>query len=178
MPYTYHNNPILIPRHAEVSAVFRDRDGVLGEVIQEVLDNVEPWEKGEDPIETFDLPHRIGSRVVALTAAEKPLWAINPHHKARQPGLSPFITLLPTDGRNSVDIGTLELSGTIEKPILTRVYPGDYMPPLPWMASAPKADGGRPACVDYWQSHAFVLRAANGPEMLMDTPPEWYEVPA
>ena len=164
----------MIPRHAEVSAAFHDRNKIFRDVVQRIFDSIEPWEVGEDPIETFLLPRRIGARAVLLATTEAPLWGVNPHHKARRPDLSPYIGLDSVDPRNTTKTATLELTGTVERPILTRAYPGEYMPPLPWMSSARKADGGRQACIDYWNSHAYILRDSNPPHELTNEPPEWY----
>jgi len=173
MSYFYRGTEVIIPRGAEITTAFY-YDGAFGSLVQQTLDEIEPWEKDEDPIETFDLPRLIGARVVELATSEEPIWGVNPHHKARQPGLSPFITLDPADYRNRTDIATLELAGTVESPVLTRVYPGDYMPPLPWMRSAPRADGGLEVCEDYWNHHAFILRPQSAPEQLTSAAPDWY----
>lgn len=174
MPYRYNNHKIYIPRHAESTAAFNPRSGIFREIVQNVLDSVEPWKKNEDPIETFHLPRRIGARVIALATHEEPLWGINPYHSARTPGLSPYFELGPDDPRKLTDLAALELTGTPDKPILTRIYPGEYMPPLPWMSSARRADGGLAACTEYWNQHAFILRPHRGPEQLTETPPDWY----
>lgn len=173
MPYRYRGARVWVPEYAEVSSAFLPH-GVFSSVIQEVLDSVEPWEKGDDPIEPFDFPRQIGSRVVLLTATEKPVWGVNPHHKARTPGLSPYIGLDAKDERNNTKLGTLELTGTVNKPVLTRVYPGDYMPPLPWMSSVSKGEGGREASLAFWNQHAFVIRTYGMPEELTEAPPDWY----
>jgi hypothetical protein len=175
MPYTYNGNRVIIPRHAELSGAFRSDGGVFGGVIQRILDTIEPWEQGEDPIETFDLPKKIGARAVTLASEEQPVWGINPHHKARRPGPSPFVELERRDPRNSTNLATLELTGTMECPMLTRVYPGDYMPPLPWMMSADKALGGKQACLDYWKSNAYILRDTSRPLELTREAPDWYQ---
>ncbi len=177
MSYTYRGQYVHIPRGAEVSRAFRSPNGFLSDVVQDVLDTVKPWDAGVDPIEPFDLPYKISSWVVALTTEQVPIWRINPHHKAREPQPSPYILLGSLDSRLKTDIATLELAGTIDAPMLTRVYPGDYMPPLPWMSSAKNAYGGRTACVDYWNDHAYVINEYNEPEDRPYEPPRWYHGP-
>jgi hypothetical protein len=174
MRYRYRETEVVIPRGAEVSRAFLPSESaVYRNIIQEVLDDIEPWEAGEDPIETFDLPQHIGARVAALTVLEVPAWGINPHHRARNPGLSPYKTLPKTDRRQWADTATLELAGTVDRPQLVRVYPGDYMPPLPWMITANKAPGGYTECVEYWETHAFIKRGAE--PQLTATAPDWYK---
>ncbi len=173
--YTYQENRVLIPSGAEVSEAFRPAPaGAFRDVIQEVLDSIGPWERGQDPIETFDLPYHIGSRAVVLTDSESPMWAVNPHHKARNPGQSPYIRLPNGDDRHRTRLATLELTGTVEKPLLTRVYPGDYMPPLPWMKTAKNAPGGRDECLSFWMRHAFVYRQKDDLDF-SGQPPTWYD---
>jgi hypothetical protein len=173
MQYTYREALVFIPPRAEVSNAFRP-EGKFGELIQRVLDAIEPWDVGDDPIETFTLPRKIGARVIALAAGEAPLWGINVHHTARHPGLSPFVMPRLNDDRFATDLATLELRGPVTEPVLTRIYPGDYMPPLPWMASARNADGGVAACISYWQSHAYVMRDDNRMQDLTNAAPDWY----
>ena len=174
MPYIYHNTPVIIPKEAEVSAAFRPNGGAFSETVQNVLDEVEPWEVQDAPIETFDLPHLVGARAVLVSSDETPRWGIHPSHNARIPCPSPFIELGPRDRRHAIGMATLELAGTVDKPILTRVYPGDYIPPLPWMGSAADADGGPSECVRFWNRHAFVLRTRNTPKELSHSAPDWY----
>ena len=175
MEYTYRENTVEISRHAEVGGLFLPgRDGPFSRLVQEALDQIEPWEEGEDPIHTFDLSRRIGSRVVAVAVEEPLIWAVNQHHKARQPRESPFVRLPAGDPRNTTDVATLQLTGTVEKPELTRVYPGEYMPPLPWMTSARKAPGGVENCTEFWNGHAFVFREKHPPHSITNQAPDWH----
>jgi len=139
------------------------------------LDQVKPWEKDKCPPKTFNLPRWIGARAVPLDVSEVPIWGINPHHKAKNPGLSPFIELDQDDPRGRTNSATLELAGETDRPILTRVYPGKYMPPMPWMQSVDRAPDGLDECLKYWDTHAFVLRTHDiGPA---SPAPEWYTPP-
>lgn len=175
--YEYLGNRVFIPRGAEVSAAFRPgQDGTFVDDVQDAIDEIEPWEQGEDPIYTFNLPRAIGATVARLAEVEVPVWGVNPHHKARNPGLSPYVLLGRDDPRTRTREVTLELAGTPDRPLLTRVYPGEYMPPLPWMQTARRADGGMDACVRYWRGHAFISKPSNRPLSLSQThrPPDWY----
>jgi hypothetical protein len=168
----------MIPAAAEVSGAFLPHGGgIFKEIIQKILDTLEPWERGEEPIETFHLPTQVGSRVMALAGRETPLWGVNPHHKARNPGLSPYAMLHRNDPRQRTDSATIELMGSVERPILTRAYPGEYMPPLPWMKSVSQAPDGKEGSIAFWQEHAFVLREGNAPAQLTGQAPEWYAPP-
>lgn len=172
--YNYQGNEIMIPRGAEVTTAFSPGN-VFHNVIQAALDDIEPWERGNDPIETFPLGQKIGARVVALAEGELPtFWAVSAHHKARNPGRSPFLVLERDDSRQAADEFTLELAGTPTSPLLTRIYPGDYMPPLPWMNSAGNAPGGKDECVDFWNENAFVLRDLNAVEQPGFNAPDWF----
>ncbi len=174
MSYLYHGNRLVVPRAAEVSPAFRNSEGVFGATIQKAVNEVESWDAGRNPRITFDLGRQIGSRVVALDETEVPLWAINPQHTARLPGLSPFILLGRSDGRAMTGVMTLEMAGTPRDPILTRVYPGEYMPPLPWMATAKNVEIGVDGCAEFWNGHAFVANDNNRPDGLTPVHPDWY----
>jgi hypothetical protein len=173
MSYTYNNNRVAFARHGDVSRAFIP-SGHFGPTVQETIDTIEPWECGEDPVRTFNLPAQIGARVVALAASEVPVWGINPYHKTRITKPSPFINLHPEDSRKYTRIATLELSGTITQPVLENVYPGEPMMPLPWMNTAKRVKGGKLACREYWKKHAFILRDLHWPKELWEGAPQWY----
>lgn len=175
--YTYNGKKVIVPRGAEVAGIFGTRPGApFQELVQETLNAVDPWEAGQDPIETFSLPVAIGARVVALATSEVPLWGVNPHHRARTPGVSPYAIIDRRDSRGSTTTATLELAGTPDKPVLTRVYPGEYMPPLPWMSTAKNAPGRMRECVEYWSTHAYIFKN-NDTIPLSPEAPDWYVPP-
>lgn len=158
--FTYRGGPqVLIPRFASVPLEFSPR-GQWATYVQALIDHTEPWKKYEDPIETDRYDELILPTAVPVEGREI-IWGVHRKHKARSPQRSPFI-----DGHYQVPdalIGfiTIELSGTPEIPRLVRAYSGDYKPPLPWMASAIDAEGGRQACRDYWRTHAYSNRHNN-----------------
>ncbi|HSW66253.1 MAG TPA: hypothetical protein VLI54_03900 [Bacillota bacterium] len=176
MAYHFQGNQIHVPRYAEVPYSFgASPSAPFHNEVQTILDNVEPWENGDLPIEIFELSRSVGARVVELSDVEHPGWGINPHHTAKRPGVSPYFALDDDDPRHRTTTITLELAGSADKPILTRIYPneGGYMPPLPWMGTARLApDGGRDACVAYWNRHAFIHR--GGVPSLTGAAPDWY----
>ncbi len=100
MAYLYEGSRVQIPGAAEVSGAFRPNNS-FGEEVQAALDDIQPWEKGEDPYHTFELSRAIGARVVALDQAELPdlRWGVNPFHTASDPGLSPYTFLRRSDER-------------------------------------------------------------------------------
>lgn len=175
--YYYGDQKIVIPRSAEVSRAFRphlnEDVAIFKRDVQTALDEIEPWMEGEDPIHTFDLSKSIGARIVRLSQDEEPFWGIYDYHKAREPDLSPFIIVDPGDPRKSTDIATLELRGTPEKPMLTRVHPGEYSLPLPWMQSANQAPGGKAECIEFWNQHAYVYKSDASD--IQTNAPEWYK---
>ena len=172
--YTYRENRVFIPPTAEVGRIFMPR-GEFGPVVQRVISETSPWEKGEDPIEEFTLPKEIGVRVVELSDRDRPMWGRNPNHKARNIEVSPYVYRADLNSPNLRTVhATLEMVGSPDKPILTRVYPGEYSPPLPWMQSAKNADGGRDGCIEFWKKHAYIITSMNRPTELSPEPPNWY----
>jgi hypothetical protein len=117
---------------------------------------VEPWDDGDDPIETKRLNHDRPLPIVVPSNGE-PWWGIHAGHHARQPQASPFVKI-NWRTLERTDLFTVELTQTPGRPKLVRAYPGDYIPPLPWMNSARDADGGIRACLEYWRGHAYVYR--------------------
>lgn len=172
--YLYQENRVFIPSQAEVLRPFMPGIGVMSEVVQDALNEVRPWKKGEDPIHDFYVPNAIGSLVVELEDSETPGWAINPRHRAKRPGLSPYVELEKDDPRATTTVATIELKGTPHRPILVRAYPGEYMPPLPWMKSVTNTpDGGKEASLNFWMRHAFVH---TRPDLtLSEEAPDWYK---
>lgn len=172
----FEGNPISIPKAAEVSRSFRPaEDAAFALLVQGAIAKLEPWEGEEGHIKTFDLHQEIGARVVSIAESDEVWWRINSYHKAKKPQPSPYVTLSEKDGRHTTTVATLELRGTPEEPILTRVYPGEYSSPLPWMSSAKAAPGGIPRCEEYWRGHAYAWRGAKRPaESSLELPP-WFK---
>lgn len=155
--YVYNGKNLKISRFADIPYDMRP-GGTYSREVQRILDSTELWKEGDNPIETmwFQLP--IFPAAVPIHGAEV-VWGIHKGHRAREPKLSPFINK-PVD-RRLMGFITVELERSGDRPLLTRVYGGDYTPPLPWMVSAKDADGGRGACRRYWRSHAYLDRGAR-----------------
>lgn len=175
----YRNRRITVPRGAVLEPMFSPREGSpFRAELQAAIDEIEPWEPGEMPHHTFELPRTIGSRVVRLAAGERPLWAINVHDRARSPGLSPFIILGESDERDTTNLATVHLANKPSRPWLVRVHPGENFPPLPWMQSASLVPGGAEECAEFWSDHAYVLRPDKNPRQFAQTvvlaAPDWH----
>ena len=122
-------------------------------LVQRLLDGVELWEKDLNPIETlYDLKEPLRA-IVTSNSGRKPVWGIHVGHKARRPQLSPFVH---GDGELEFTHSlTVELAGSPTQPKLVRIYPGEYIPPLPWQISAEEADGGLDACQKFWHKYSY-----------------------
>ena len=127
--YTYKGRRVEVPRVADVSAQMMP-DGLYGALVQTTLNGVDPWERKQAPIETVEFGGEFIKPMAVPIAGQEVRWGIHFHHKAAQPGLSPFVEQFDM-GAVQTNLLTIELSGTPEKPVLVRAYGGDYTPPLP-----------------------------------------------
>lgn len=171
--WVYNGRRVLIVPSAEIARGFRPHER-YGKLVQKLLDGVEPWDLKDDPIETtydnlLEMP-----AIVTRNKGRKPVWGIYTRHTARDPKLSPFV-----HGSGEIEFTrslTVELTGTPEQPRLTRVYPGEYIPPLPWQASSGDAEGGREMCIHFWRNHSYIY----DPSVIKfrkhtNNAPEWYK---
>jgi len=168
--FTYKGVKVSIPFTAEIPTDFRPGHQRAG-LVQSMLDELDPWRGGEDPIQTNEFDQNFRALVVA-NDGRLPFWGVCGWHKAKQPELSPFIDLRSTPRTNLL---TIELVDSPKKPRLVRVYPGDYTPPLPWQKSAHWADGGTQACREFWKKHSYVFapnRIAHGTRT--GSAPHWF----
>lgn len=173
--FTYRNVKVSTPRYADIATQYRPQ-GVLAWAVQAMLDKTTPWEEGEDPIVTQRFESERIFPISINSTGYDIQWGIHRSHHATTPKLSPFILSNWYPRGNSLGYLTIELDGTPECPLLTRVYGGEYSPPLPWMASAKNADGGRGFCLGYWKTHAYLNR--HGSLILQGSQtseaPEWF----
>lgn len=155
--WTYNGMNVQVPRTADIPPGFWPRN-VGGKIVQLVLDEIEPWDEGDEPIETVQLEGMtFKPQVVPLR--RRPYWGIHAGHHARNPQASPFVRVDRAEYESlNTDLFTIELLQSTSRPKLVRAYPGEYIPPLPWMHSAGDAPGGVPACVKFWRQHAYVYR--------------------
>ncbi len=171
--FRYNGSTLAVARHADIPCYFR-AGGMLARYVQIVLDKTEPWDEGDNPIETERFVARIYP--MAVRVRQQPVvWGVHVGHKARKPQLSPFAIDDSLLGSDLLGYLTLELEGSGDNPLLTRVYGGRYTPPLPWMTSAGDADGGREACRLYWRNHAYLDRRGTliKKGTRTTTPPSW-----
>lgn len=149
--------PITIASTADIPSPYRPRQPRAG-LVQEALFSVDPWEGSEGAIHTATfLGKQFPLTVVPLNGL-MPMWFKHIGHHAHRVQLSPFVALTRPMPTSSL---TVELVGTMGRPKLVRAYPGDYMPPLPWMGSAEYAPGGVERSIEFWRKHAYVLSDTN-----------------
>jgi hypothetical protein len=171
--FTYRGRLVTIVRTADLPKTMRP-DGRFARFVQHALNTVPEWEQGEDPIETLEFDEAVLPAMAIPTKDRQIVWGVHVGHKARTPGLSPFM-----DDLRGVVLSnelTLELAGTPDAPLLTRGYAGKYTPPLPWMNSARSADGGQQFCLEYWQTHGYVSPRLTliRPGTKTYNPPLWF----
>lgn len=171
--FTYQGSDVEVPVHADMPQSFRP-DGTLGDVVQTVLNNLEPWDDPIGVIESYRLGNfkrKLHLRVVP-TEDREVFWGVHKGHKARAPQPSPFVKLLRPQATSWV---TIELVGLPDAARLTRVYTGDeYIPPLPWQKSHKDAPGGYQECLEFWMHHAFEYQPTFVRGELSTFPPDWY----
>lgn len=167
--FMYRGRNIGIPWSADIPINYRFR-GSGAWAVEEALRRTEPWREGDDPIETVEL-NRSVLAIVIPTRGQPVMWGNHRGHKAKRVQPSPFIEV---DDLVRTRLFTIELIGSPRSPSLVRAYPGEYMPPLPWMTSAGWAPGGRQACVKFWRTHAYIYRDTIVDGRLDDQAPRWF----
>jgi hypothetical protein len=171
MLWTFQGRAVQVAGTADIPSQYRS-DRPMGRIVQRVLDMIEPWEEGDDPIETKRLAGvRLAPLIVPLSG-RVPFWGIHAGHKSRSPGPSPFVGV-NFDSLRPTDLFTVELVWTSEEPLLVRAYPGNYIPPLPWMSSAAQAHCNIEECEDFWSRHAYVYRSTLMRQREAQ-PPHWF----
>jgi hypothetical protein len=169
--WKYGKYSVRVSPTADIPSLYRLKRP-LSDVVQQTL-NMMPSGFIERK-ESFTLARTykpLNAIVVPLDGRE-PRWMINVGHHARVREVSPFVELGEAVLTHEF---TIELEGSRMTPKLVRAYPGGYIPPLPWQVSAGDAPGGRSACVEFWQQHAYVYTETL---VAVDTevkkPPEWF----
>lgn len=171
--YKFLGRPLSISETADFQPGMQPGGAYHGEV-QKALNAVTHRTRRAVAPYTFKSKSYIPPMAVRYEPGSEISWGVHRLHKAQNPGLSPFIHEL--DGAMPQHLLTVELSWKGGEPTLVRAYGGDYTPPLIWMGSARDAVGGRNACRQYWQNHAYVdldfglIKKGT----LADTPPRWY----
>lgn len=166
--FMYEGTPVVVARTADISNSYRP-GGKLSYVVQQVLDQLKPWDDHDLPAFTAHISRRVYHQVVGVVKPEDVFWAVHRGHKAKQPGLSPFIR---PSGAPQTSYFTVEMAGTPSSPLLVRAYPGAYMPPLPWMHHTMSSKSY--AC-EFWSRHAYVYHEALVRGSIVNDPPSWYQ---
>ncbi|MBL8159984.1 hypothetical protein JNJ66_06015 [Candidatus Saccharibacteria bacterium] len=183
--YTYRGARVLIAGTADMPRTMRP-GGRFSGLVQELLDEIDPWRGSQHIIETlWDTGEPVLPMAVPVLGRRR-IWGVHVRHRAREPKLSPFVaprTKWVNQGDRRVEAITeptgpltIELTGTVDKPTLIRAYGGEYTPPLPWMSSADKAEGGRDACLAFWMEHAYLMStdALIREGSRTTRPPRWF----
>ena len=167
---TFGDAAVMVPETADIAPVFYQGEEYV-ELLQDALDELhDEWQEATGRARSRLWPARNNGpdltlvlepddpvmhvSVVPVFPRETRRWALYAHHTARHREPSPFV-YRPKGGPEAESL-TIKLAGTPEQPSLVRAYPGDYQPPLPWMASAKDTPGGIRAAREYWASHAYV----------------------
>jgi hypothetical protein len=140
-------------------------------MLEEALQTVTADDIMQDCIVTIDgLSYSTPLTVIENTNSDRVFWAVYRGHKAASPQLSPFIDTQ----RKWPETTTLTLD--FQRGWLVQVTPGEEeIPPLPWMISAAKFDGGIDACIAYWRGHSLLYSRYNTlPYSRTYAAPEWW----
>jgi len=179
--YRKHPRQVFITKTTQMSRSFRPGKRNAG-LVQRVLNQVEPWLPGEDPIEARELHGvRFTPETVRIDRNNTDItWAMHTGHTEERPGLSPFVQLTNEPVTNVL---TVLLTGLADQPVIEQVSPTCpdewYIPPLPSDPRAENADGGIEFCIEYWRSHAYIARRSARYRLMVPptrtkTPPDWW----
>lgn len=181
---------VVVPEHADISPQFAAGGDERRWLLQDALDEL--WDEWNESTPTqrerlwpgnnrgpeFTLILEPGDptlveEVVPTDYRDVRKWSLHAGHKAYHKQPVPFVR---RDGSGGYVAGSISimLVGTADKPILARAYPGDCVPPLPWMGSAKYAEGGVAACLKYWRHHAYLYDRRVMEGFVSDTAPLWY----
>lgn len=150
MYWMYNGKRVIVPPGAEIHYPYQLGQPKSG-IVQLVLDETEPWEVRDDPIQTIVFDDERFPAMVVPTEGRPVSWAFHHGHKAKSVQQSPFVA-----SRGTTDAFTIELTQSSSRPMLVRAYPGEYVPPLPWQRTATNAPGGLRECTEFWNTHAYV----------------------
>lgn len=165
---------VVVPEHADISPQFAAGGEEYIELLQDALDEL--WgDLDTGPDLTLILEPKdpkLLLEVVPFGQRDDLVWAMHAGHKARhkQP-----VSFVRRQLHNLVaDSITIKMAGSSDQPELVRAYPGDYVPPLPWMRSAEYAEGGVARSRDFWATHAYVYDKHLMEGFVSTTAPVWY----
>ncbi len=176
--YTYNGVAVRIFHDSDVATDMRTH-GRYHELVQQVIDEVEPWEGSKGHRKTIRFQGLdIQPDVIRVQPGTQLLWGVHIAHRANNPGLSPFTHL--SAHPSEVGYITVQLAGPSDRPYLARAHGGVYVSPLPWMARKANVEQ---SC-RYWRTHAYRCKPGDSgepsnmqPNTLTMEPPDWFIVP-
>lgn len=123
----------------------------------------------ETLVTTDEFDTAVANTIVTNKGGRTPFFARHQMHTAVNPELSPFVMEKPT----ATNLLTIEVVRRPADLLVTRLYAGEEILPLPWQASARKI--GLAACREFWLDMAYIA----APEMLIANTitveePDWY----
>lgn len=141
--------------------------GASSKIVTVVVDGPGTW-----PINAIVMPN--GDRKVYWAAHARHNHVELPLHEK----LSPFVYRDHGKQAPMTKALTLELTGTLEHPILKNVYAGNEIPPLPWEVTITDRDSLALflKSVRFWQKNSFVYDVGNladKKDKLETAPPKW-----
>jgi hypothetical protein len=173
-PWTYQGERVHVDDWAGIPHRLRPC-GRLAGMIQEVLDEVVPWEGMMRIVHEHELARGgITPAVMSVEPGEPILWGVRKGTRAHNGGrfLSPFTT----KSFEPVRLITVELVGTVVHPRMTRAYGGNYAPSLPGSRNVGSKSAVKMTPEErrqFWRTHARpLLDLELGTET--DEPPTWY----
>jgi hypothetical protein len=147
--WKYRGVGVRVPATADIPHRYKPQ-GRDGYIVQEILDGTEPWNRGQDPIETIvDLDQPVRAIIVPIKG-RRVVWATHAYHYAKRVQVSPFVRTLPV----MTNSFTVVMAGTPTEPMVVRAFPGEYAPPLPWQRHRDPTEDLE--SLNFWRRHAYV----------------------
>lgn len=131
-----------------------------------------PCGKSDDAF-TLDLDRndpRMSATVVEVEPGDKVSYAF---HTEQTSSLRQPVPFVQRDVVKDVGSITLHMTGSAEKPIIVRLYAGEYRPGLPWQKSVRGDDKSLEESIAYWKTHAYVFQPHIVIGQLDAWPPMW-----
>lgn len=107
----------------------------------------------------YNLPWPIKS-IIEPNVGREPLWAVHTRlpsdigKKGQQ--LSPFICANRDIRPSMTKSLTIHITGTLDNPVVTSVYPGEPLPPLPWTIDGNMNRTAYANSLEFWRRHSFL----------------------
>lgn len=127
-------------------------------------------------VTAYDIPWPIKA-IVEPNNARAPIWGTHALHQTDAVGshteLSPFVCASRDHRLPMTKALTFEFTGTMNHPVIRRVYPGDLLPPLPWQVDSSANVTEYEMSAAFWRIHSFLFDRAivRG---VQENAPHWY----